>query len=156
MARGDQRPKARARDLKGLTKQPRALPVREGNEQHPSFSFEYADRNSTDEWHFSLDGDAAKTVMDFLCEMSRLSWKEIAAQQTGGRNRHRKHHEQEVESLCREAQKRFSDLGLDRIADSVYRFRLTGESRLWGFVKERTFYVLWWDPSHQVYPTEPS
>jgi hypothetical protein len=38
--------------------------------------------------------------------------------------------------------------------DDMFRFRLAGEKRLWGFRVGNVFYVLWWDASHRVYPTE--
>jgi hypothetical protein len=41
------------------------------------------------------------------------------------------------------------------LEDDVYRFRLSGERRLWGLRRQDTFYAIWWDPKHQVYPTEP-
>jgi hypothetical protein len=38
----------------------------------------------------------------------------------------------------------------------MFRFRLGGKARLWGFRSERIFHVVWWDPDHRVYPTEPA
>jgi hypothetical protein len=36
----------------------------------------------------------------------------------------------------------------------MFRFRLAGERRLWGYRVGRTFHVVWWDWDHKVYPTE--
>lgn len=93
----------------------------------------------------------------FLHEMSKLSWAEIEMQQTGSAaKRHRKHHGHPLARLGDEAQARIAALHLvDTFGDDeLFRFRLSGERRLWGFRSERTFHVLWWDPDHQVYPTE--
>ncbi|WP_430781992.1 hypothetical protein [Actinoplanes sp. G11-F43] len=86
---------------------------------------------------------------DFLCEMGRLTWREIRAQMSGG---HRKHHSQDLVTLEKEAQQRFLHLRLDEVVgDELFRFRLEGAVRLWGFLDEAVFHVLWWDAGHQVY-----
>lgn len=35
----------------------------------------------------------------------------------------------------------------------IARLRITGERRLYGFLRENVFHVLWWDPHHEVYPS---
>jgi hypothetical protein len=37
--------------------------------------------------------------------------------------------------------------------DAIFRFRLGGKKRLWGFRRQRIFYVVWWDWNHQVFET---
>jgi hypothetical protein len=92
-----------------------------------------------------------------MCEMGRLKWSEIESQRTGGRNRHRKHHSQQISCIEATAQSDLNRLKLSEIfGDELFRFRLSGEQRLWGFRNGRVFHVLWWDPGHDVYPTEPS
>jgi len=44
----------------------------------------------------------------------------------------------------------------ETFGDEMFRFRLGGTARLWGFRANRTFHVVWWDPLHKVYPTEAS
>lgn len=90
--------------------------------------------------------------------MSRLTWREIEAQQTGeAGKRHRKHHSQPVASFGSEAQEDFQKRGLGEIfGDEMFRFRLSGEKRLWGFRRERVFHAVWWDPNHKVYPSDPN
>lgn len=34
------------------------------------------------------------------------------------------------------------------------RLRLDGACRLYGILREHVFYVLWWDPQHEVYPSQ--
>ena len=53
-----------------------------------------------------------------------------------------------------EAQKRLTDLHLDETFEDLFRFRVGGKKRLWGFEVDGVFHVLWWDAEHQVYPTE--
>jgi hypothetical protein len=87
--------------------------------------------------------------------MCGLTWVEIEQQKAGGR---KKHHSQAVASFVADAQRDFRKAHLDKTfgdAD-MFRFRLTGEKRFWGFRRDRTFHVVWWDPDHKVYPTEKS
>lgn len=119
---------------------------------HPVFSFLWADARGEAPCLFDPGPDAQELV-SFLCEMNRLTWNEIRAQMAGG---HKKHHDHPIDRLnarVRTALSRRPDL--EEILDSdLFRFRLSGRKRLWGFVQEQTFYVLWWDPLHRVYPTE--
>ena len=121
--------------------------------------FEYADR--VGEWSWgqrrnwcSPDaregaGCAIRLTMN---EMSQLSWAEILAQTTGGKERHKKHHPQSWDSLCNEAQERWMEI--DRTEEELFRFRVGGKQRIWGVRQGPTFFVVWWDAEHQIYPTE--
>lgn len=37
--------------------------------------------------------------------------------------------------------------------DSIARFRLSGTKRLYGFLVDNEFHLLWWDPNHEVWPS---
>jgi hypothetical protein len=135
------------RALLGITDTP--------DEAHPSWRLSLLDLDHAGGWSWSATEANLREIVKFLSEMERLRWTEIRAQVTSSRRAsHRKHHEVPTESLCREAQRRLQDLQLDEF-DELFRFRLTGPKRLWGVVHAGVFYPLWWDPSHQVYPTEP-
>jgi len=70
---------------------------------------------------------------------------------------HYMHHGQELKSISRKARKDADRQKLsETFGDEMFRFRLGSTRRLWGFRKERTFHVVWWDPEHKVYPTETS
>lgn len=96
------------------------------------------------------DGDLHPNLVHF----SGLTWAEIEAQLTGGKDRHRKHHSMPVEALWDEAQLRLIDL--DQAEETIFRFRLGNRPRLWGFRRAAVFHVLWFDPKHEIYPTDPS
>ena len=121
----------------------------------PVFSFEYADRHFADAGWSWPAGDEAGSVLGFLCDTAKRTWKEIRGDQTGRRDRHRKHHEMQFDSVCTAAQERIRTLRLDETFDEFFRFCLGGKPRLWGFVRDHVFYVLWWDAEHQVCPTDP-
>ena len=123
--------------------------------------FDYCDRDGAWSWGqvrnwCSTDaragaGCAVRAAMD---EMGRLTWSEILSQTIGGKDRHRKHHSQTWDSLCGEAQERW--LEIERTEEELFRFRVGGRERIWGVRQGATFFVVWWDAEHQIYPTEKS
>jgi len=149
--------KAKALVARVPAEQPKAFLSAEGQAAHPIFCFRFAEHRAEAPACFNPTPDEAEAVFDFLCEMGRLSWAEIEAQGTGGNNRHKKHHDQSIDSLTsQEARDAIAGAALDEtFGDSMFRFRLQGEQRLWGFRNESTFHVLWWDPHHQIYEAEP-
>lgn len=127
-------------------------PISAQNET-PLFCFRHADRATQNAWAFKPTAGDATGLFQFICEMGRLKWSEIGTQTSGG---HKKHHRQQISSLDVAAQKDITKARLDEVfGGEIYRFRLTAKQRLWGFRGDRAFHVLWWDPEHKVYPTEP-
>lgn len=57
-----------------------------------------------------------------------------------------------VENLPKESHDRLTELGRED-ETIIARLRLTGQQRLYGFLREHVFHVLWWDPQHEVYPS---
>jgi hypothetical protein len=114
------------------------------------FSFRYADRAHDDGWRW-CQGDEWQHLLDFLCEMSRLTWKDIHGQTAGG---HKKHHYHDPARIVSRAQQRLVELEIRDLFDDseFFRFRLQGKHRLWGYLRASVFYVLWWDHDHRVYP----
>jgi hypothetical protein len=39
--------------------------------------------------------------------------------------------------------------------DEIFRFRMSNLERLYGFIRAADFEVIWFDPTHQTYPTDP-
>jgi hypothetical protein len=152
VARGDG-PKGRV--PKSSPRTPKALPPASSQQQTPLFCFQHADRSTREAWRFEPHPEDAAALFEFMCNIGKSTWAEIERQQTGTIKRHRKHHSQPISSICAGAQKDIKRLGLgETFGDEIFRFRLSGEQRLWGFRVDRTFYVIWWDPEHKVYETE--
>lgn len=121
------------------------------DEGFPSFSFRYVDNSGRWAWSSIGDDDRLK-ILGFLEQISLSSWREIAAQRVSrGKNRDQKHHYQEIDTVVQDAKDRLHKLHLDEVIDRLYRFRLGGGERLWGFRKDGIFYLVWWDPNHTVY-----
>lgn len=51
------------------------------------------------------------------------------------------------------AKGRLVELGYDD-EDRITRFQLTGQQRLYGFRRGARFYALWWDPGHDIWPSQ--
>lgn len=64
----------------------------------------------------------------------------------------KRNHSVPINDLCKEARDRLEALKLDDV-DDLFRFRLSGEQRVWGMRDRQIFYLLWWDPNHQVCPS---
>lgn len=86
-----------------------------------------------------------------LREFERLTWSEIDRFSSG--EGHKMHHNMDTESICEEAQYRMIEI--DRYDDVIFRFRLGNKRRLWGHRVVANFEILWYDPEHKIYPTEP-
>lgn len=129
-----------------------ALVAKDGGQSRPVFSFSLVDHAYEGRWGWRLlDDSTASALLNFICEMAKLSWQEVRSQGASG---HLRHHSQDVESLCSEAQKRIEALQYDDIQEPMFRFRVNGTSRLWGWEVAGIFHAVWWDPNHKVYPTE--
>ncbi len=126
--------------------------------QNPHFCFQFADRATQHAWKFKPTEGDAPALVDFICEMARLTWAEIEAQRIGEQGGYRKrNHSQEIRRLTAAAQKDLMKRRLpEMFDDTMFRFRVSGQQRLWGFRKSNVFHIVWWDPRHQVYPTEKS
>jgi hypothetical protein len=149
--------KAKALVTRVPIEEPKAFLSAEGQEAHPIFCFRLAEHRADAPACFDPTPDQAEEVFDFLCEMARLSWGQIENQTTGSKNRHKKHHDQPIDSLTsQQAKDAIARDALDEtFGDSIFRFRLQGERRLWGFRNDSTFHVMWWDPNHDIYEAEP-
>jgi hypothetical protein len=81
---------------------------------------------------------------------TRNTWAEIDRATSG--SRHKMHHSHELDDLIAEAQTRWMrDLNLDEFADSIFRFRLGGTRRAWGYVVQAHFHMVWWERHHRIY-----
>lgn len=101
------------------------------------------------------DEEWNEIILYNLSELSNLSWYEIYAQRTGGKERHKKHHDMSVEVICDEAFERWLEIGLEEY-DTAFRFRFSNKQRLWGYRIFTKFNIVWWDPEHMIYPTDPA
>ncbi|MGH1331284.1 MAG: hypothetical protein ACRBBK_10410 [Paracoccaceae bacterium] len=94
-----------------------------------------------DEW--------AEKVEPKFSDWQNLTWAEIDSHTSD--TQHRMHHNMNCEAICEEAQYRMIEI--EKFFDTLFRFRAGNRERIWGYRITNTFYVLWYDPTHQIYPT---
>lgn len=118
-----------------------------------------ADRDGSWSWGEHRDwcdpdigSNNACIVRSTMISMSGLYWHEIIAQTTGSRRRRKKHHSHSFSDIDDEAQTRWLEIG--RLEDELFRFRTGGQERIWGFRTGHTFWVVWWDAKHRIYPID--
>ncbi len=88
-------------------------------------------------------------IIEKLGNIETATWTQIKSRTS------MKSHLIPTEKLCKDAQKRLVQLKLDDWGQ-IFSLRLSAKERLWGFLRGNVFYALWWDPTHQVYPTGPN
>ncbi len=91
-----------------------------------------------------------KTLLPFLLQYERKRWSDIEFEMAG---RDRRFKTYEIPQICVEAQNRLQELGIDDL-DYISRFRLGSKPRLYGFICQHVFFILWWDPEHRIYPSD--
>ena len=58
----------------------------------------------------------------------------------------------ETRHVCKEAKRRLENREIE--TDELISLRMGTKKRLWGIREGSVFHILWWDPEHQVWPTE--
>lgn len=96
-------------------------------------------------------GDWDDVILPKLAEWSQLTWGEIDKFASG--SGHKMHHNMDTSSILDEARLRMMEI--ERHSDIIFRFRLGNKRRLWGHRVVEKFEILWFDPAHNIYPTEP-
>jgi hypothetical protein len=133
-----------------------STPVEWRPDGKPAFSFQLVDKSSPYSFGFDLTADEKASLVDFMADISQSTWREIEQQTFGGKGR--KHHFQPTDSLGADAKTQLAkDHLVGLIDERLFRFRHGNTIRIWGRrdSDSDTFYFLWWDRDHRVYPTEP-
>lgn len=95
------------------------------------------------------DQEWTEEIQPPMQHLSSLTWAAIDRLASG--SGHKMHHSHEITQLVEEAQRRWLELGLEEW-DSVFRFRMGGTKRAWGYVVQAHFHMVWWERHHRIYP----
>ncbi|WP_017306277.1 hypothetical protein [Spirulina subsalsa] len=94
--------------------------------------------------------DDLKEIRDVLWNLETMTWNEIFL------DAKKQHHSCDVDFKAKKpssiACKRLKEINMDD-QDKLWSIRLSSKKRLWGILDRGVFYILWWDPNHQVYPS---
>jgi hypothetical protein len=159
--------KARIVEVVSTLKQPQELilpsPCRIPSEQkkgslgelYMRWSQDKEDKNGTWSWGVQRDwGEPLwnTLIYPFLSEYAKKKWKIIFAETWQNDKKCRKKHVYyDVNRIHEEAIKRLVQLELDD-QTRIFRFRLSGKRRLYGFTFSDIFATVWYDPTHNIYP----
>lgn len=128
-------------------KVPKAADPEIGETGPLSWKFRNTDNGGPFPWSKLSDPEKIAEVIGKLREFEGKNWDDI--KKTGS-------HPIPTYQLVKSAQDRLQQLKLDEF-DELMSFRLTGANRAWAYrlpEQQNIMRLLWWDPEHQVYPTE--
>ena len=108
------------------------------------WSFSILDEDGPFGWSQCTSHEKYFEILKKKKEFEKMSFEEI------GKNGS---HNVEVEKLSLPARKRLEDIHQEDI-EQLYSLRLTGKNRIWGKLNNNILRILWWDPEHQVCPSE--
>jgi hypothetical protein len=136
-------PVLEAAQAEGKSKTCRRAPADSENVGRLTWRFSWIDHDGPWGWK-SLPIEKIHEILDKLAGWEAKTWPEVL-----GEDPHNQHYTN-VENLTSKAQQRLEVLHLDDL-DQLFRFRFMKKERLWGVAVGNVFYLLWWDPDHDVY-----
>lgn len=114
-----------------------------------SFSFRKYDANAP--WSTSSNlKPTVDSVFSNLRGVEGATWGSLISSGSG-KNKGNKSHYVPVNKLSSNAINRINDIRLEE--DSLFSLRIQSDVRLWGIIEPKNgcFYIIWFDPEHQVY-----
>jgi len=90
-------------------------------------------------------------AISYLRGIESQKWGEILTD-TSGRKNNTRNHGIAIDTLCLEAQTRASELKLDEF-EMLISIAISSRARIWGILLDSVFFIVWFDPRHEVYPT---
>lgn len=94
------------------------------------------------------EAEWGETIKPTLDGFKNLTWQEVDDFSSG--SGHKSHHSQDLATISYEAQLRWAHLKLHEF-DNLFRFRLGGTKRVWGYIVQSHFYAVWWERYHKIY-----
>jgi len=130
-----------------VEKRPRRFPTTGHNSEQVAWRFGWIDRDEACRWSFeSVAADKLAEIIKKLGDWEGKTWAQILTEDKKAQ------HDVALESLIPDAQAQLQKMKLDDF-DALFRFRFSGKERLWGVRIDNIFYLLWWDPEHEVCPS---
>ena len=111
----------------------------------PSWSFSRCDFEH-EKWSLKLS-NIYEEIIPKLISFEQRKWSDIISD--------KKHnHWIDCADFSKEAQNRITSI--PQSFDALFSLRLTGTFRLFGFIEDGVYYVIWVDPNHEVCPSNLS
>ncbi|MBQ9491421.1 MAG: hypothetical protein IJU86_01405 [Firmicutes bacterium] len=107
----------------------------------PSWRFTYSDLTS----EYSIL-DCKNSLFTKLKNFESMTFKEIFID-----GYHFHHKISNLDKMLKFVKERLKQLGLNENLE-IYSLRLDSTTRIYGFIESNIFYILWYDPKHELYP----
>lgn len=127
------------------SKKPRIdLSLKNPMNENPVWHVSILDENGPWGWRIIDKNFFFDQILPKIKNFETMFWKDILGRQN---------HEVSVSEIISDAQKRLAHLNLDD-TETLVSLRLSGKQRIWGIRIGNILRILWWDPNHQIYPSE--
>lgn len=104
--------------------------------EFPSWCFSKVDE---EQWSFTKEIMWTE-ILPFLKKLEKKKWQTILVEEK------KKNHSIRVDTLNKVAQDRLIEKHIE--AESIISLRITATHRLYGYIVEKVFYILWYDNNH--------
>lgn len=125
-------------------KQPTATTPTSYHKLNPSWRIAKMEMVDPFGWH-QVDSAMLSYIRDRIIEFERRTWAEILGDHHN--------HPVEVGRLAPLAQERLQEMRQDDL-EEMLSLRLSGKERIWGILDRGVCTLIWWDPEHQVCPSQ--
>ena len=119
---------------------------------NPIWIFTDIDRNGKFAFDVGRKDFDSKDFLEKMIFYSNMTWAEIKMQ-THDKKGKSKHHLISYDELSPIAQRRIKEIGKEEKLDSVFSFAFNNLTRIIGIREDEKFLVLWYDPEHEVCPS---
>jgi hypothetical protein len=140
------RKKPKAKAIPEICKRPIAAPQNSPEsilKRKPSWRFGLLDFHSSWGWFKLQSPGKIEGIINKLKNFERMTWGEI--------EKNKQSHSISLDCISKEARDRLKKMNRDDL-DPLFSLRLSGKERIWGWRDQESFYIIWWDPEHTVYP----
>jgi hypothetical protein len=140
------------RKLEAEAREPKAVFDGARFDEKVTWCITKADREGAWSWHEARDWDDAEwsqIIGPKFAEFEEMTWAQVDSFSSG--SEHKMHHGQPFGRIVDEAQDRWRERGLEEFADAIFRFRLGGTRRAWGYILQAHFHMVWWERHHKIH-----
>ena len=120
-------------------------------DKYPRWMFQRCDFDHP-KWGMTPNAGELTKVFKYLSNLENRKWGDILTDKSGRRNNTRNHHI-ELSDILSEAQKRAVAINVDEF-DTLCSIAVGGRERVWGYISDGVFYIIWFDMQHEIYPYE--